>query len=332
MISATLKKLMKTNGVSSDESRVADVIAEEIKPYVDEIKTDNLGNLIAYKKGKSENAKKLMFVAHMDEIGFMVNYIEDNGFVRVSRVGGINYVAAAYEKVVFENGTAGVLVPEGKTEAKDYSPDKFYVDIGAKNRKIAERKVKIGDLCAVRSEITRIGGSIYVGRPLDDRVGCYVLLETAKKAKNNKNDVFYVFSTQEEVGLRGAVAASYNVMPDIGIAVDVTPTGDTVKAPNSVVKLGGGAAIKIKDSSVICDVKLVAKMREIAENNKIKYQNEVLEKGGTDTHSMQLSGCGARVGCISIPTRYIHTQNEMIDGDDVDNAVSLAVACAEMEL
>lgn len=332
MISTTLKKLIKTSGVSSDEGKVANIIAEEIKPYVDEIKIDSLGNLIAFKKGESENAKKLMFVAHMDEIGFMVNYIEDNGFIRVSRVGGINYIAAAYEKVVFANGVEGVLVPEGQTEAKDYTPDKFYVDIGAKSGRFAARKVKIGDLCAIRSEITQINRTMCVGRPLDDRVGCYVLIETAKRVKNSKNDVFYVFSTQEEVGLRGAVAASYNVMPDVGIAVDVTPTGDTVKAPCSAVKLGGGAAIKIKDSSVMCDVKLVATMCEIAERNGIKYQNEVLENGGTDTHSMQLSGCGARVGCISIPTRYIHTQNEMIDLGDVGSAVSLAVVCAETEL
>ncbi len=332
MMTETLKKLVKLKGVSSDESRVASFIAEQIRPYVDEIKTDKLGNLIARKRGEKENAERLMFCAHMDEIGFMANYIDDKGFIRVSRVGGINYIASAYEKVVFENGTIGVLVPEGEISPSEYSPDKFYVDIGTKDKKSTERHVKIGDLCSVRSEITRICGTRYAGRPLDDRIGCYVLIEAAKKIKNNKNDIFYVFSTQEEVGLRGAVAAAYNVMPDIGIAVDVTPTGDTIKAPNSVVKLGGGAAIKIKDSSVICDIKLVARMRELAEENGIKYQNEILEKGGTDTYSMQINGGGVRVGCISVPTRYIHTQNEIIDMNDVNNAVSLAAVCGEKEL
>ncbi len=328
----TLRTLTKINGVTSDESRVAAYIAEQIRPYVDDIKTDKLGNLIAYKKACVENAPKLMFCAHMDEIGFIVNYIEDNGYLRVSRVGGINFIAYAFEQVVFANGTRGVLAPEGKTAASEYDQDKFFVDIGAKNKKEAEKRVSVGDLCSVVSGITQVKGNRYCGRPLDNRVGCLCVLEIAKQVKNANNDLYFVFSTQEEVGLRGAMAASYNVMPHIGIAFDVTPTGDTIGAPHSVIKLGGGAAIKIKDSSAICDVNLVAALRKLADKNKIKYQNEVLDFGGTDTYAMQITACGARAGCISIPSRYIHSQNEMIDMSDVKEAVALGIAACNIVL
>ncbi len=328
----TLKTLVKINGVTSDESRVASYIADRIAPYVDEIKTDKLGNLIAYKSSGKENAQKLMFCAHMDEIGFIVTYIEDNGFVRVSRVGGINFIACAFEQVVFSNGTKGVVAPEGKTAANEYTADKFFIDIGAKNKKEAEKKVSVGDLCSVVSGITQIRGTRYCGRPLDNRIGCLCVMETAKRVKASVNDIYFVFSTQEEVGLRGALAASYNVMPDIGIAFDVTPTGDTVGAKHSAVTLGGGAAIKVKDSSAICDITLVGKLRELAKQNGIKYQNEVLEAGGTDTYAMQITACGARAGCISIPSRYIHTQNEMIDMNDVKEAIALGVAACNIVL
>ncbi len=328
----TLRTLTKIQGVTSDETRVSGYIAEQIIPYVDEVKLDPMGNLIAFKKSKKENAKKLMFCAHMDEIGFIVNYIEDNGYIRVSKVGGINFVAYAFEQVVFANGTRGVIAPEGKTAAADYNADKFFIDIGAKNKKEAEKRVAIGDLCSVVSGITQIRGSRYCGRPLDNRVGCLCVLEIAKRVKDAENDLYFVFSTQEEVGLRGAMAASYNVLPDIGIAFDVTPTGDTIGAPSSVIKLGGGAAIKIKDSSAICDIKLVAALRKLADENKIKYQNEVLDFGGTDTYAMQITGGGARSGCISIPSRYIHSQNEMIDMNDVKEAVALGVAACNIVL
>ncbi len=326
-----LKKLVKAHGVSSGEGEVARIIAELLGGYVDEIKTDALGNLIAYKASGKENAKKLMLTAHMDEIGFMVNYIEDNGYLRISRIGGINYIAAAYEQVVFSNGTRGIIAPEGGVKSGDYKPDSFYVDIGVKSRAEAEKRVRLGMLCSLQGSITRICATRYAGRPLDDRIGCYVLIEAARRIKDPANDIYYVFSVQEEVGLRGAVAATYNVMPDIGIAVDVTPTGDTIKAKPSAVKLGGGAAIKIKDASVICDINIVSEMRRLAKENGIKYQNEVLESGGTDTYSMQINAEGVKVGCISVPTRYIHTQNEMIDMKDVDSAISLAVLCGENE-
>lgn len=328
-----LKKLMKIQGVSSREDKVAAYISELIIPYVDEIKTDPLGNLICLKRGTLKKPKKVMLCAHMDEIGFMVNYIQDNGIVRVTRVGGINYFAYAHCRIVFENGAVGVLIPEGKTDIKDLSPDKYYVDLGVKSRGEAERLVKLGEMCSVESDLIKLYGSKYTGRPFDDRIGCYVMIEIARKLGKCKNDVYFVFSTQEEVGCRGSQAASYNVQPDIGIAFDVTPSGDVVNpGTNQSVKLGGGAAIKIKDSSVICDRGLVAAMFEAAKANGIKHQTEVLTYGGTDTSAMQTVAGGSRAGCISIPTRFCHSQNEIIDMKDVDACIALGVVCCDIKL
>ncbi|MBQ1847534.1 MAG: M20/M25/M40 family metallo-hydrolase [Clostridia bacterium] len=328
-----LKKLMKIQGVSSREDKVAAYIEEAVKPYVDEIKRDPLGNLICLKKGTSKKAKKIMLCAHMDEIGFMVNCIQDNGIVRVSRVGGINYIAYSNSRVVFENGAVGVLVPEGKTELKDYNGDKFYVDLGVKTKAEAERRVKLGEMCSVESDLVKLYGTKYAGRPFDDRIGCYVMIEIAKKLGKCKNDVYFVFSVQEEVGCRGSHAASYNVLPDIGIAFDVTPSGDVINpSTNFSVKLGDGAAIKIKDSSVMCDRALVAAMFEAAKANNIKHQTEVLTYGGTDTSSMQTVAGGSRAGCISIPTRFCHTQNEIVDMKDVEACIDLGVLCCSFDL
>lgn len=328
-----LKIIMKIQGISSREDKIADKLTELIMPYVDDVKKDPLGSVIAVKYGKAKDKKKIMLCAHMDEIGFIVTYVQENGLVRVSRVGGINYVAAAYNRVVFENGAVGVIVPEGKVEAKDFAPDKFYVDLGVKTKREAERKVRIGESCALESSCVKLSGQRYAGRPFDDRIGCYVMIEAAKRLKDTDNDIYFVFSSQEEVGSRGSRTASFNVLPDIGLALDVTSTGDTAGADaNFSVKLGGGAAIKVKDSSVMCDQKLVSNLTGLAKENGIPYQMEVTIHGGTDTSSMQTVAGGSRAGCISIPIRFCHTQNEMIDMRDVTSCIDLTVCACKSEL
>lgn len=320
------KKIMKPVSVSGRESAVAGVIAEEIAPYVDSVRTDALGNLIAYKAGCGTDKKKLMFAAHIDEIGFIVTYIEENGFLRFNTIGGINFTSAAFTHVEFENGLRGVLVPE--TGSGEMRQDKFVVDIGAKNKKDAERRVKIGDTFAVVSDLVKLAGSRVAGRPLDDRIGAVVLVEAARRMKDKTpwNDVYFCFTVQEEVGCRGSKTAAYGIMPDVGIALDVTGTGDTQGASPMEVKLGGGAAIKLKDSSVICDRALVERMIEISRTERIRYQLEILAAGGTDTSSMQQTGAGCLAGCISIPTRYIHSTVETIDMNDVEECVKLTCA------
>ena len=322
-----LKQIVLTQGVSGKERPVAEKIKEIVAPFCDETYIDALGNLIAVKKGSANSAKKVMLCAHMDEIGFIVNFIEKNGFIRVAPIGGISYIACAYGEVVSENGTKGVLVPNDATKPADYKPDLFYIDIGADSEAQAKKKVKIGDTFVLKSNISKLCGQRVIGRPLDDRIGCAVVVEIAKEiAKSGtENDIYYVFSVQEEVGCRGSKTAAFAIAPDVSLAFDVTGTGDAAGSKPMNVKLGGGAAIKIKDSSVICDVDIVDKLYDIANEKNIKAQLEILTYGGTDTSSMQMSGAGSRAGALSIPSRYIHSGVEMVDMKDAQACVDLAV-------
>lgn len=319
-----LKKLMLASGVSGREDKVREVIKKEVEPYADEVSVDPLGNLIARKKG---NGKKIMFCAHLDEIGYFVNYIDSDGMIKVSAVGGINPLSSAYTEVVSENGVYGILVPDSNKSVPKV--EDMFVDIGAKTKKQAEKKVKVGDFFVGVPTMRRLMGNKYVGRPFDDRVGCAILIEALKKVKETENDLYFVFSTQEEVGGRGSKPVSFAIAPDIGFALDVTMTGDKPGSPKMTVKLGDGCAIKIKDSGVICSPDLVKEMRQVAEDGGVKYQNEVLLAGGTDASSIQVAGIGARVGAISIPSAFIHSGVEMIDMNDVKEAVKLTVLLCE---
>ena len=320
-----LKKLMMTPGVSGREYKIREVIRAEAEKYADEVTTDPMGNLIARKKG---NGKKIMLVAHMDEIGYFATYIDSDGLIHLGAVGGINPMSSAYDTVVSERGVCGVAVPPDNTDIP--KAEKLLVDIGVKTRKQAEAKVSIGDFFVHSPRLKRLAGNRYVGRPFDDRAGCLVLLEALKSVKNTENDLYFVFSVQEEVGSRGAKPAAYGIEPDIGIAVDVTTvSGKPASKSASKVKLGQGAAIKIKDSSVICSYELVEIMRRLAEERRIKCQDEIILAGGTDTSVIQVAKTGCQAGALSIPTAYIHTVNEMIDISDVREAVKLTVAIAE---
>ena len=320
-----LKKLMMTPGVSGREYKIREVIRAEADKYADEVITDPMGNLIARKKG---SGKKIMLVAHMDEIGYFATYIDGDGLVHLGAVGGINPLSSSFDTVVSEKGVCGVAVPPDNKEMP--KTDKLCVDIGARTRKQAEARVSIGDFFVHSPRLKRLAGNRYIGRPFDDRVGCLVLLEALKSVKNTENDLYFVFSVQEEVGSRGAKPAAYGIEPDVGIAVDVTTvSGKPAPISASSVKLGNGAAIKIKDSSVICSYELVEIMKRLSSDRKIKCQDEIILAGGTDTSVIQVAKLGCMAGAISIPTAYIHTVNEMIDMGDVREAVKLACALCE---
>ncbi|MCQ2770822.1 MAG: M20/M25/M40 family metallo-hydrolase [Clostridia bacterium] len=326
-----LKKFVKASGVSGDESGVAGVIAKEIAPYVDEVYMDPMGSLIAHKKGKSSD-KKLMFAAHMDEIGFMVNYITDEGYLRVSKIGGINFTASSFSHVTFNNGTHGVLVPEARTAVQSYSPEKVYVDIGAKNKKEAEKHVKIGDFCRVVPTFEKLCGHRVCGRPIDNRIGCYMIFEVAKRMRTCENDTYFVFTCQEEVGVRGSKTSAFEIGPDYGVAVDIGGAGDVINSAPFAVVLGAGPAIKLKDGMVICHKKMVELMRDIAKKDSIKYQLEILESGGTDTCMLQQARGGCVAGAISVPTRYGHSGVETIDMDDVEGGIEIMKGICETVL
>ncbi len=322
----TLKKLITTPSVSGREENIRKILEQYIAPLCDELYTDALGNLIAHKKGTLEDAPKVMLCAHMDEIGFLVTFIEEGGFIRVAPVGGISAAASAFSEVVSEKGVAGVIVPDAEVKPADYKVGSFYIDVGAKNQKEAEKKVQIGDFFVCRPSLTRLMGKRVAGRPLDDRVGCAVLLEIAEYFSKNphNSDLYYVFSVQEEVGCRGAKTAAYGIGADYGLVFDVTGTGDVPASKPMACKVGGGAAIKIKDNSVICHKEVVDKLIELAEGSNIPHQCEILTYGGTDTSSIQMTGSGAKVGALSIPTRYIHSGVEVCDLSDAEACSRLA--------
>ena len=325
-----MKTLTAPRAISGREKAISDKLLSIIAPLTDRAWNDAMGNLIALKKGTAPDGerKKIMLCAHMDEIGFLVTFIEDSGYIRLAPIGGINYVAAAFSNVTFGNGVKGILVPVAGTQPADIKQDTVYVDIGAKDKKEAERKVQIGEFCALDGGITRLCGRRIAGRPLDDRIGCAVLVKIAEKLQETPvaNDVYFVFSVQEEVGVRGAKTATFGITPDIGLAFDVTGTGDAMGAKPMACSVGGGAAIKLKDASVICDRELTEELTAIAKENGIKHQFEILLAGGTDTSSMQMSGAGVRAAALSIPTRYIHSGVEMLDLADAEACVDLTVA------
>ena len=322
----TLQKLCLCPSISGREDNIRGLLSEMILPFVNEARVDALGNLIAKKSGKGAGSS-IMLCAHMDEIGFLVNFIEDNGMLRVATIGGISMTASVYSEVQSESGVRGVLVPNADTKPVDLKADKLYIDIGAKSKKEAERRVSVGDFFVQKGSLTRLMGKRVAGRPLDDRVGCAVLLDIAERLSKEEltSDVYYVFSVQEEVGCRGSMTAAFGISPDYALCFDVTATGDTPSSVAMACKLCGGAAVKIKDNSVICSEEVVTKLCSIAEEKKIPYQREILTFGGTDTSSMQLSGGGCLAGALSIPTRYIHSGVETCDLSDAEACSRLAV-------
>ena len=321
---SNLKELCLCPSVSGREGKIREIIRKKIEGAVDEVRVDTLGNLIALKKGKGKG--KLMLCAHMDEIGFLVNFIEDNGFIRVATLGGIHCADYSYGRVVSENGVVGVFVPEAKVKPEDYKADKMYIDIGATSKKEAQKRVRIGDTFVAEPSLCRLCENKVAGRPLDDRVGCLILLELAERLSKRETeyDIYFVFSVQEEVGCRGSVTATYAIAPDESLCFDVTVTGDVPGASPMACSLGKGAAIKIKDNSVICSEEMVSELTEVAKANGIKVQHEILTFGGTDTSSMQLVGAGSKAGAISVPSRYVHSGVEVCDMSDVKACIDLA--------
>lgn len=316
-----LKKYVSVPGASGSEKNICEAIKSEIKNYVDEVYTDALGNLIAHKKG---NEKKIMFAAHMDEIGVVVTFIDDNGFLRFSNVGGLYTKELLGRRVIFENGLTGVIYTE--KENKNLQISKMYIDVGMSNKEEAEQKIKIGDTAVFEGSFHENNGRI-ISKSLDNRAGCFVLTEAAKLVKTD-NDLYFVFTAQEEVGLRGARTAAFSIVPDLAVAIDVTDTGDTPNCEEMAVKLGGGACIKVMDRSVICDSEIRTALIELAKKNGIPYQLEIMTEGGTDAGVIHLTKEGVKTGGISIPTRYIHSPSEVADVKDIEACIKLAAAFA----
>jgi tetrahedral aminopeptidase len=329
---ALLKRLSETPGVAGREEQVRALVIAELKPLVDEIKVDALGNVIALKRGKGR--RRVMLAAHMDEIGFMVKYVDDGGFVRLQPLGGFDARVLVAQRVIVHTrgGEAlrGVLTPATKPihllgDEKPGTPklEEFYVDLGIPAEQVREL-VDLGDPVTMDRTLEQVGDCV-IAKAMDDRTGVFTMIEALRKLGKHEVDVIAVATVQEEVGLRGATTSAFSVEPDVAIALDTTLAMDTPGMPttDAVTRLGKGVAIKVFDSSFIPNYKLVRHLRDVAEANSVTHQLEVLPRGGTDAGAMQRARAGAPAITLSIPSRYVHTVNEMISLDDLASASTL---------
>ncbi len=322
----TIKKLVEAYGPSGHEEQVRAIILGMIDGLADEISVDALGNVIAWRRSGKEGALKVMLSAHMDEIGMMVTHVDKNGFLRFTAIGGLFPNTLHGNRVRFADGTIGVIGTDSDVAATSAPTlEQLFIDVSNGS---AKHNIKVGDAAGLARDLV-VRGERLIAKSMDDRIGCAVQIEVMRQLKASPHDIAFVFSVQEEVGLRGARTAAYTVDPDLAIAIDVTRTGDTPKGLKMAVELGKGPAIKVKDSGMLASPEVIALMEQVAKRAGIPYQREVLERGSTDAASMQLTRAGVRAGCLSIPCRYVHTTSETVDLNDVQNGVKLLLALLE---
>lgn len=329
-----LEKLTQTPGVAGREEKIAAVIRHEMEAICDEVRSDNLGNLIGLKKGSGGG--KIMLAGHMDEIGFLVKYIDDKGFIRLQPVGGFDLRTLVAQRVLVHGkkdlpgnlcvSTKPIHILSEEEKKKDLQIKDFFVDLGLTPEEVKEM-VEVGDPVTLRQEFVRLGDK-FSCKAMDDRAGILVMLEAVRKLDGHRADLYLVATVQEEVGLRGAVTSAYGIVPDLGIALDVTLAADFPggEEPEYVTRLGQGVAIKIMDSASISDHQLVKRLKAFAESENIAYQMEILPRGGTDAGAIQTSQAGVPVATISVPCRYVHTVNEMVSQKDLEAAIALLAA------
>jgi putative aminopeptidase FrvX len=326
-----LRRLCETPGVSSREDLVRDIVIAELQPLTDEISVDAMGSVVAVKKG--DGGPRVMLAAHTDEIGFLVKFVDDRGFLRVQPVGGWDPRTMVAQRVHvhgFGRQTLlGTLMPAAKpihllsVEDLNKPPkvEEFFVDLGLPAEQV-KLLVEIGDMVTMARTTERVGDMV-VSKALDDRLSLFVMIEAVRAVGFHSAEIIAVATAQEEVGVRGAGPAAYALRPDIGIALDVTLANDFPGVPDydQVTKLGAGCALM--DSFSLSNPKLVRHFRDLAEKNSIPHQLEILPRGGTDAAGIQRSRGGVPSFTLSIPTRYIHSVNEMAHTADIEAAIAL---------
>jgi len=316
-----IKKLVETNSPSGYESAIRAVIKAELINLVDDVQTDALGNLITHKGEKAPDGLRIMVAAHMDEIGVMATHIDDNGFVRFTPIGGFLPHTCYGGRVHFINGTRGVI---GREKLQDIEKvptfDQLFIDVGAESKK--DCPLKIGDIAVFERPFTELQNRI-VAKALDNRIGVAVVIETLRKLQKTPHEIHFVFTAQEEVGGRGATAAAFGIDPDIALVIDLTGCGDTPKGSHKEVRLGKGPAIAVRDNMMVVDSRIIKWMTKTADKIHLPYQLEILERGCTDGHAIQITRAGVPTGILSTPARYIHSPSEMVDYRDVEKSVIL---------
>jgi len=331
-----LKNICEVAGAPGFENRVREMVIKEITSLVDSVEVDNMGNVIAFKKGAED--KKVMVAAHMDEIGFIVTHIDDNGFLKFHTLGGFDPKTLTAQRVIIHGkkdimGVMGakpihVMTAAERTKAPVMSD--YFIDLGMSKKEV-EKYISVGD------PITRERGLIEMGdcvncKSLDNRVSVFILIEALKKLKGKKlpYDLYATFTVQEEVGIRGAQVATLSIQPDFSFCVDTTIAFDVpgAQAHEKITELGKGVGIKIMDSRTICDARMVEFMKNTADKKKITWQPEILTGGGTDTMALQqMTAGGSIAGAISVPTRHIHQVIEMCNKEDIQGSIELLTAC-----
>ena len=328
-----LKSICEIPGAPGHEYLIRELVSKELQGYVDSQTTDNMGNLIALKKSKTNpSGKKVLLAAHMDEIGFIVSHIDDKGFLKFHPIGGFDPKTLTAQRVIVHGkkdliGVMGskpihIMSPEERNQVVKITD--FFIDLGLPKEEVV-KYIEIGNPVTRQRELIEMGNCVN-SKSIDNRVSVYILVETLKLLKDFPYDVYGAFTVQEEVGIRGATVVSHTINPDFGIAIDTTIAYDVpgAKPEENCTKLGEGAAIKIMDSSVICDTRMVKYLKNLAIENNIKWQPELLPAGGTDTAAVQRNGkTGSIAGAISIPTRHIHQVIEMANKEDIANCIQL---------
>lgn len=335
---ALLKKICETPGAPGFEQRVRELVVREVRPLADELSIDNMGNVIAVKRGTAR--KKIMVAAHMDEISFIITHIDEDGFLRFHPLGGFDPKTLTSQRVIVHGrrdiiGVMGskpihLMKPEERT--KSVPINEYFIDTGMSKAEVAEI-VSVGDPVTRERELIEMGECVN-SKSIDNRVSVFILIEAlrALQGKQLPYDVYAVFTVQEEVGIRGAISAAHLIDPDFGLGLDVTIAFDVPGAqPHEMVtRLGKGAAIKILDGSVICDYRMVNFLKKLANDHDIPWQLEILPAGGTDTAGVQRSGKkGAIAGAISIPLRHIHQTIELAHKRDIRNCIDLLTLALE---
>ncbi|MGC9516084.1 MAG: M42 family metallopeptidase [Methanomicrobiales archaeon] len=336
-----LKKLVDAPGISGFEDDIRDIMKEELKKYSDDIEVDKLGNIIALKKGDPKG-KKIMLAAHMDEIGLMVRYIDEKGFIKFSKIGGINdqmllnQSVEIYTEKGIINGVIGSKPPHKMKEAerkKVIGSEDMFIDIGAADKEDAEKMVSIGDAIVFKHDFSELKNNLVVAKALDNRVGCLVLLEVLKRI-NTKANIYAVGTVQEEVGLKGAKTSAFKINPDLALALDVTIAGDHpgIKEEEAPANIGEGPAIILTDASgrgIITHPEVKKMLIEAAKKEGIPHQIEVSDGGTTDATAIHLTREGIPAGVLSVATRYIHTPVSIVSMEDIENTIKLLVSALE---
>lgn len=320
---------MAAHGVSGDEEDIRALIKLSCLSQADDIQTDAMGNLIVHRRG---DGPKIMLAAHMDSVGCIVTHIEKGGFLRFAQAGGLDPASILQAPVRFRNGVTGLISVNDNQVGKELKLSHLFIDVGAKDADEVKELVSVGNTAAFATPFLKNGSKV-ISPYMDNRAGCAVLIETLNSLKDRNNDLYFVFTVQEELGMRGAGAACFAIEPDWAIAVDVT-CPDDLPGPlhEGTTALLKGAAIKVMDHSVICSRQVIDQLKFLAVEREIPFQMDLMSCGGTDAGPMHTSRGGVLTGGVSIPCRYTHAPTELIDTTDFDACVHLLTAFCESEL